>query len=570
MRSSRTSCVVAASLVATFCSQLGMAGGKWSIIARPGDPIPGAPGFTFSGANTAFRNGSGKTVFWASGGAGAIRGTWAAEGNQTYPLATSFMSPPSGLSLANFAMTPQHIDEQGNVVLSGASGGISTIAYAPNGAWTGLQGSGVLWSAANQYAYPLTDGHLAVWTYNPGVDTALWNGTIGQPLQRVIGTGDFLPGWPSNTWASQGGTAMLGVPGSNSATGTAATGLQFLKKSSPFNWEVSYLTVSADGTCSEFARSNFAAQWHGVPAADGSLLSVGDVFFSRGGSSVFIATLKGTPSNTLKLVRDGSTVYELPSGYVGSVEPGETITSDVPLYLIGDDASVIVIQPQVRNVQGLLRKSPLLCIRPDGSTVQIAAVGAPFVAPGVTGETIVDYWRGGSFASLSRPNARGEIFIDVVTTGGLYACMWRPLTGFEVLFKSGSVLSDTRDNKDYLLQTYNGYAGPGQARGSGSAGAPCDDGAMVFSMLLHEQGGGGSTLACVILYEPTSACLGDLNNDGFVDDSDFVGFAAAYNLLDCSDATMPTNCPADFNGDDFIDDADFVIFAAAYNELVCP
>jgi len=65
-------------------------------------------------------------------------------------------------------------------------------------------------------------------------------------------------------------------------------------------------------------------------------------------------------------------------------------------------------------------------------------------------------------------------------------------------------------------------------------------------------------------------CVGDLNADGFVDDSDFVIFANAYNILDCADPLMRPGCPADFNGDGFVDDADFVLFVAAYNELVCP
>jgi hypothetical protein len=66
------------------------------------------------------------------------------------------------------------------------------------------------------------------------------------------------------------------------------------------------------------------------------------------------------------------------------------------------------------------------------------------------------------------------------------------------------------------------------------------------------------------------ACPGDLNNDTFVDDSDFVIFAGAYNLLDCSDPGMPAGCPADLNSDGFVDDSDFVFFAAAYNALICP
>jgi len=65
-------------------------------------------------------------------------------------------------------------------------------------------------------------------------------------------------------------------------------------------------------------------------------------------------------------------------------------------------------------------------------------------------------------------------------------------------------------------------------------------------------------------------CPADLNNDGMVDDTDFTVFIVAYNLLDCSDPTMPSGCPSDFNGDGFVDDSDFIVFAAAYNELLCP
>lgn len=62
------------------------------------------------------------------------------------------------------------------------------------------------------------------------------------------------------------------------------------------------------------------------------------------------------------------------------------------------------------------------------------------------------------------------------------------------------------------------------------------------------------------------ACAADLNNDGLVDDADFVYFVAAYDYLLCD----PPGCPTDFNGDWVTDDADFLIFAAAYDQLVCP
>jgi len=76
--------------------------------------------------------------------------------------------------------------------------------------------------------------------------------------------------------------------------------------------------------------------------------------------------------------------------------------------------------------------------------------------------------------------------------------------------------------------------------------------------------------SAVISTGVAETCAGDLNDDGFVDDADFVIFASAYNILDCADPTMPSGCPADLNDDGFVDDTDFVIFAAAYNELICP
>lgn len=64
------------------------------------------------------------------------------------------------------------------------------------------------------------------------------------------------------------------------------------------------------------------------------------------------------------------------------------------------------------------------------------------------------------------------------------------------------------------------------------------------------------------------SCASDLNNDGFVDDSDFVIFAAAYDALECP--ALPGFCMADLNDDGVVEDSDFVIFASAYNELLCP
>ena len=67
-----------------------------------------------------------------------------------------------------------------------------------------------------------------------------------------------------------------------------------------------------------------------------------------------------------------------------------------------------------------------------------------------------------------------------------------------------------------------------------------------------------------------AVCPGDLNNDGIVDDADFVSFAAQYDILDCADGAMPGYCRADINNDGLVEDVDFVLFVQAYDQLVCP
>lgn len=90
---------------------------------------------------------------------------------------------------------------------------------------------------------------------------------------------------------------------------------------------------------------------------------------------------------------------------------------------------------------------------------------------------------------------------------------------------------------------------------------------------LRFSGNGGSpggTGAAFLAGATVQNCAADTNNDGVVDDLDFQIFAAAYNILDCADPTMPAGCPSDLNSDSFVDDADFSIFAAAYDALLCP
>lgn len=79
-----------------------------------------------------------------------------------------------------------------------------------------------------------------------------------------------------------------------------------------------------------------------------------------------------------------------------------------------------------------------------------------------------------------------------------------------------------------------------------------------------------SALVARFAFVPKGICPGDLNNDGFVEDSDFVLFASAYDRLDCSDPFMPMGCAADLTFDRFVDDTDFVLFVSSYDALVCP
>lgn len=102
---------------------------------------------------------------------------------------------------------------------------------------------------------------------------------------------------------------------------------------------------------------------------------------------------------------------------------------------------------------------------------------------------------------------------------------------------------------------------------SGGSGA----GTIVANTSGISSGGGSGENATMFAITPSTAvCIGDLNNDGFVDDADFSAFAAAYNILDCADPAIPAGCPADLNKDGFVDDADFSMFAAAYDALLCP
>lgn len=112
-----------------------------------------------------------------------------------------------------------------------------------------------------------------------------------------------------------------------------------------------------------------------------------------------------------------------------------------------------------------------------------------------------------------------------------------------------------------------------------------DDGSTVVgshspTMHASNTGGGAAGLFRVIVSNTCasvasapctlSTCIADFNCDGLVEDSDFSVFVVAYDILDCTDPSMPAYCRSDLNFDGFVDDADFSIFVVAYNDLLCP
>jgi len=117
-------------------------------------------------------------------------------------------------------------------------------------------------------------------------------------------------------------------------------------------------------------------------------------------------------------------------------------------------------------------------------------------------------------------------------------------------------------NSDLSVPIYSAPVGPaGPYSLQVPAGLLTNCGTYYWSVSATNRGGTAQSPSGVWAFQVRGIC--DLNIDGFVDDSDFVLFAAAYETFVTADG--------DFDGDGFTDDADFVIFAGAYDALLaCP
>jgi len=165
---------------------------------------------------------------------------------------------------------------------------------------------------------------------------------------------------------------------------------------------------------------------------------------------------------------------------------------------------------------------------------------------------IVYSWGAAMFTSVTDDGniAVGTTRLAFNPNQGVRAIIWTPETG---LLDGGEFLDSIGVNlpENFELRDFQSVSPDGSV--IAAAGINYDF-STFQTILIH-------------LHEP---CPADFNSDRMVEDSDFVLFANAYDMLDCSDQSMPLRCPSDMNRDGFVDDADFVLFASAYDMLLCP
>jgi len=101
-------------------------------------------------------------------------------------------------------------------------------------------------------------------------------------------------------------------------------------------------------------------------------------------------------------------------------------------------------------------------------------------------------------------------------------------------------------------------------------GAPNQQNSPSYNFGIDSRHGPSLTEWEYVRFSLRAACAADFDCDSQVGDSDFNVFAAAYEILECSNPAMPAGCPADLNGDTVVDDVDFALFVIAYDAFACP
>lgn len=230
---------------------------------------------------------------------------------------------------------------------------------------------------------------------------------------------------------------------------------------------------------------------------------------------------------------------------IGQIKPGSTVP----------DKSVSLVGSGIANSTGALQ----------------------FVPPGYpgAGQLKVASYNAGTWHSVGyTPDGTGTYdfgpFSPALTISGgpegiVYVQPGNPgFTQFSVLiseYSSGRVSAYEVDaNGDPIVSTRRDFI-TGLSGAEGGTRDPAT-GHFLFSTF-----GGGNRILVVTGFN--RGCPANLNGDCAIDDTDFVLFAQAYDVYDCSAPTMPQNCQADINQDGFVDDVDFVLFAQAYDGFLC-
>lgn len=176
------------------------------------------------------------------------------------------------------------------------------------------------------------------------------------------------------------------------------------------------------------------------------------------------------------------------------------------------------LAPGINSARRMIELSPYVAVGPLGQLV----VNAPLTGfiPGVRYDRVV---------VVNQPDG---------STSKLIA------TGDQVTVNSVSKTIDTIANY---------YGGNGQDGAASSINATGD-------MILRLRFTDGTW--AIVRSRIGTACPGDLDGDGIVDDADFTSFVVFYNEL--------AGGGGDMNHDGATDDSDFVAFAVAYDRLLCP
>lgn len=227
-----------------------------------------------------------------------------------------------------------------------------------------------------------------------------------------------------------------------------------------------------------------------------------------------------------------------------------------------DAASNALFMGGSSGLYAMISKLPLA---PDGTRLAAPPIDNNYVTANLTSPTVVGFSPGPGgtvFIKLDdnsnnaaprmlimEPNS---IDISAFAFSGYFGVAGEIAGCYSAALNKAVVIDSLSDNLRFFVKEESGA------------------GSITSASLISAPGSSGENAVLFPITNSAGACPGDFNNDGLVDDSDFLVFLQSYNILDCADPAMTPACPADFNHDGLVDDFDFIVFVATYNALLCP